>query len=157
MNNLKRLLIQPLLPVRNSVTVLVLLVALIGFADATYLAFEHYQGVVPPCTITEGCEDVLTSSYAIVAGIPVSLLGAIYYFLILVGAFAYLESKNEKLFRYSLYLTFFGVLCSLWFVYLQVFVIHSYCTYCLLSALTTTILFIIAILIFKNKCQPRSY
>jgi len=126
-----------------------LVVALIGFADASYLVIEHYQGVVPPCSITGGCEKVLTSSYSEVLGIPVSLPGALFYLLVAAGALAYIEGRHEKIFRYSLLLTVFGLLASLWFVFLQAFVIHSYCAYCLGSAITSTMLFILAGFIFK--------
>ncbi len=150
MQNLKILLIRPLSLVPNKVAVLVLLIALIGFADAGYLTIEHFQGVVPPCTITTGCEQVLTSPFSIVLGLPVSLLGAIYYALVAAGAFAYLEGKHERLFRWSLGMTIFGLIASLWFVFLQMFIIHSYCAYCLGSALTSTILFIVACFVFKK-------
>ena len=150
MQNLKNSLIKPLRPVHVSLTVIVLLVAVIGFADASYLAIEHYQGVVPPCSITGGCEKVLTSSYAEILGIPVSLPGALFYLLVAAGALAYLEGKHERLFRYSLLMTIFGLLASIWFVFLQVFVLHSYCAYCLGSAITSTTLFILACFIFKK-------
>ena len=145
---------KPLQPVPVSLVVAVLVVAIIGFADASYLAIEHYQGVVPPCSITGGCEKVLTSSYAEVLGIPVSLPGALFYLLVAAGAFAYLEGKHEKIFRYSQAFTIFGLLASAWFVFLQIFIIHSYCAYCMGSALTSTILFVLACVIFsKYKSQ----
>jgi uncharacterized membrane protein len=125
-------------------------VAIVGFADASYLTIEHLRNVVPPCTITAGCEKVLTSSYSEVFGIPVALFGAIFYILVAAGAFAYLEGKHEKIFRYSQAITIFGLLASIWFVVLQVFVLHSYCAYCMASALTSTILFVLGCVIFRK-------
>jgi len=133
-----------------SYAVATLIVALIGFADATYLVIEHFRGVVPPCTITAGCELVLTSPFSVVWGIPVALLGSLFYLLIAAGAFAYLESKNEEILRYTLQFTMFGLLASIWFVFLQVFILHSYCAYCMGSALTSTTLFILACIIHKK-------
>lgn len=150
MNNLKQLLTRPLQALPNKLAIFILVVAFLGFADATYLTIEHYRNVVPPCSITEGCEDVLTSEYSTVAGVPVSLAGSVYYLLILVGVFTFLESKNTKLLKWSLLLTIPGMLASLWFVFLQVFVINSYCLYCLISALLTTILFVTALRIFQK-------
>jgi uncharacterized membrane protein len=129
-------------------------VALVGFIDATYLAVEHYQGVIPPCTVTAGCELVLTSSYAAIFGIPVSLLGALYYLAILAGLFAYLDFRKTIILNCTFLFTIFGLLASLWFVYLQIFVIHSYCTYCLGSALTSAILFVTAALAFPKYSAP---
>ncbi len=149
MQTLRQLLRQPLRAVPNSVVIFLLIVALIGFADAGYLTVEHYSNLTPPCAIG-GCETVLTSAYSSIAGIPVSLLGAIYYLFILVGIVAYLEGKHEKLLRLALLVVILGFIAELWFVYLQAFVIHVYCLYCMGSAITTTILFVAAISVFKR-------
>jgi uncharacterized membrane protein len=133
-----------------SLVIVMILVALIGFADAGYLTVEHYQHVIPPCSITGGCERVLTSGFSTVFGLPVSLLGLIYYFLIAAGLFAFFESRNHEVLRMTLLFTILGLLASMWFVFLQVFIIHSYCTYCLGSAATSTILFIFAAIIFEK-------
>ncbi len=47
-------------------------VALCGVADAIYLTVHHYTGEKVPCSIVAGCEQVLTSSYAEIAGIPLA-------------------------------------------------------------------------------------
>lgn len=156
MTSLKQLLIRPLKAVPNSLAIIFLLIALIGFADASYLTVEHFQGRIPPCSITKGCDKVLTSTYAELFGVPTSLAGAIYYFLILAGIFAYIESKNTQILKWTLFFTTAGFGFSLWFVYLQVFQIHSYCAYCLGSALTSTILFAMALVVFSKYSDIRS-
>ena len=117
-------------------------VALIGLADAIYLTIHHYTGEKVPCSIVEGCEQVLTSSYAEIAGVPLAIFGAAAYFiafsLAILAAFG-----NRRMW------TVFGVQISLmliftmWLVYLQAFVIEAFCQFCLLSAATTLVLFII--------------
>lgn len=154
MKHLKHLLTQPLAALPTSLAVFLLVVALLGFADASYLAIEHYQGVIPPCTIVSGCEVVLTSSYSFIFGIPVSLLGAVYYLIVAAGIFSFLESKKTAFLKSALLLTVFGMLFSLWFLYVQVFILGSYCLYCLGSALTSTILFVTACIVVK-KFVPR--
>ena len=150
MNRLKHLLNQPLRPLPTSLAVFLLVVALLGLADASYLTLEHYQGVIPPCTVVSGCETVLTSAYSVVAGIPVSLLGAIYYLIILVGVFAFLESKKTVLLKWALVCTIAGMLFSLWFIYVQAFILGAWCLYCLGSAASSTILFVTACVVFKK-------
>jgi uncharacterized membrane protein len=150
MQNLKNLLMRPLRPVPVSLVVVILVVAILGFADASYLAVEHYLGIVPPCVLTAGCDRVLTSSYSTFFGIPVALFGALFYFLAAAGAFAYLEGKHEQIFRYSQAFMVAGLGASIWFVYLQVFVLHSYCLYCMGSALTSAVLFILACVVFAK-------
>lgn len=136
--------------VPKKIAILLFVVALLGFADAAYLTIEHYRGVIPPCTVVSGCELVLTSDYSVVAGIPVSLGGTIFYLIILIGIFAYLDFKKPRILQLTLFATVPGFIASLWFLYLQVFVIHSYCLYCLGSALTSTLLFIISMWVFSK-------
>lgn len=151
MKHLKKLLTTSFQkPVSRGLVIFILAIAAIGFFDATYLTIEHYRNVIPPCT-TDGCETVLSSPYSKIVGIPVALLGSIYYLTIMVLLFAYLDTNKEKLLRWALALTALGFLASIYFFILQAFVIQAYCQYCLVSAGTSTILFISAITIFKKQ------
>ena len=121
------------------------LLSLIGLVDALYLTIEHVTGQSVQCTITSGCSEVLSSSYAVVAGIPLAAVGAAAYFsvfsLATLAAFGYQVAK-------SLLLLLVGAmfLVSLWLVYLQAFVIREFCQYCLLSAAITTALLVVVII-----------
>lgn len=150
MMNSSRSLNRPLNPFPLSIAIFMLVVALLGFADATYLTIEHYLGRIPPCSIVAGCDTVLTSQYSSILGIPVSLLGSIFYFLVLIGIFSYIESRKTGLMKWSLILTIPGFLFSLWFVYIQIFTLGSYCLYCLASAATSTLLFVAAMHVFSR-------
>ncbi|MEP6703391.1 MAG: vitamin K epoxide reductase family protein [Acidobacteriota bacterium] len=111
-------------------------VALIGLADAAYLTVHHLTAEPVPCTIVAGCETVLTSSYAQIAGVPLAAFGAIAYFL--AFALALLTAFGNRTMW-----TLFGiqvVLMSLftgWLLYLQGYVIGAFCQFCLISAITT--------------------
>ena len=151
MTHLKKLLTRPLVNISIGLAVVALIVAVLGFADATYLTIEHYRGIVPPCSITGGCEEVLTSEFSTIVGIPTSLLGIIYYLLICVGVFLYLDTKKAVILKITLMLPWFGLGFSLWFTYLQIIVIRSYCAYCLVSAVITATLFFISFIMFKRS------
>ena len=130
---------------------LFLAVSLLGFLDATYLAIEHYRGVVPPCAIVTGCETVTTSQFSLILGVPVALLGAMYYLLLTVLSILYFDTKNERWIKQAAILTPLGLLASTWFIYLQAFIIKAWCLYCLGSAVTSTLLFIVGMCIFKAR------
>src|SRR3954467_2778824 len=55
-------------------------VAFLGMVDALYLTVM--RGVHVPCSVTGGCNEVLTSPYSEVAGIPLSMIGLAFYFSI---------------------------------------------------------------------------
>jgi uncharacterized membrane protein len=146
MMNLKRLLTLHRVQtnkVHRGFSVSLFIVAICGFADATFLTIEHYMNAIPPCAIGS-CEQVLTSTFSSIWGIPVALLGVIYYFVIVVLLFAYFESRKHIFLKIALFTTIFGLFASIWFVCVQLFVIHAICQYCMVSAMTSTILFIIA-------------
>lgn len=120
-----------------------LVLSFLGFLDATYLTIIHFQNQIPPCT-TDGCETVLTSSYAEIAGIPIALLGALYYVAIF---FSILTGRDSLAF----FIVSLGFIASCILFSLQLFVIHAFCTYCLVSAGITTLLFITSILIWRQR------
>ncbi len=105
---------------------------------------------------------MLTSVYSMVDGIPVPLAGAVYYLAIAVGALIFLEarlvSRSESarhfaVLKWALLATVLGFLASLYFLYLQAFVLHSFCQYCLGSLGTSTILFVTALLMLWHGLE----
>lgn len=115
-----------------------------GFLDATYLTVSHYMGTELNCTILNGCGTVTTSEYSLMMGIPVALLGCFFYLTMLIGSLVYLDTENRLALKLISWLPFAGLAASTWFVYLQFFVIKSLCQYCMLSAITSGLLFILA-------------
>jgi uncharacterized membrane protein len=132
---------------------LFLIVAIFGFADATYLTISHYSGTELYCGVVGDCNAVTTSKYSAIGPIPVALLGALYYLSMIVLTIVYFDSKKETkqvVAKLRSYLTSVGFLASAVFVYLQIFVIGLICTFCMVSAGTSTILFILGIYILKK-------
>jgi len=119
--------------------------SLIGLADALYLTIEHVTGQSVRCTIVAGCSEVLSSQYAVVAGVPLALIGAAAYFsvfsLATLAAFGY---RIAAMLLTPLVVLMF--LISLWLFYLQAFVIHAFCQFCLLSAAVSTALTVVVLI-----------
>lgn len=114
----------------------------LGFADATFLTVEHYLGTPIPCSILGGCDIVTNSVYAQVGPVPLALLGSLYYLTLVILSIVYLDSKKDVAMKSASYMTVVGFLASLVFVYLQIFIIHALCLYCMISALISLVLFL---------------
>lgn len=118
------------------------IVALIGLADSVYLTVHHFTAEPVPCSIIDGCETVLTSPYAEIAGIPLAALGAAAYFvafsLALLAAFG-----NRQMWTLFSIQSILMAAFTTWLLYLQGFVIGAFCQFCLISALTTFLLLIL--------------
>lgn len=128
-----------------------LLLSLLGLSDAGYLTWEHYANVIPPCSgrqflsLPIDCGAVLKSKYAVVFGLPLSLLGVFHYgLLVIIIVLAAITKK--RFFQVWMFLqSGIGAFVSLYLIFLQLVVIKSICLYCTLSAFVS---FIIAVLAY---------
>ena len=136
-----------------------IIVAILGFLDASNLTVAHYLKTPIPCGLVEGCDVVTTSTYSEIAGVPVALLGALYYLAILILSIVSIEKADRRLLRYTSYLTWSGFLASLYFVGIQLFVLKAICLWCMGSAITSTALFVLGLFVIKllnADSQPHS-
>ena len=124
---------------RTIIYVVAAIVSLAGLADATYLTVQALTGETLGCGGSPDCFKVLGSAYARVAGIPVASFGALAYFSVFTFAtFALFGYARARIF---LILTVGAMfLGTLWLLYVQAFLLHAYCRYCLFSAATTFLL-----------------
>lgn len=127
------------------------ILAFIGFTDSFYLTVSHFQGSDLNCNILDGCDLVTSSKYATWGPVPVALIGAIYYLAAFFFSLTYITNKKERFLEIAMGLSGLGFFASFWFVILQVFIIEALCLYCMISALTSTLLFIFAIMIIRRK------
>ena len=138
----------------RKIYILAAVLSLLGIADALYLTIEHLTGQTVRCTILSGCSEVLSSQYAVVAGIPLAAIGAAAYFtvfsLAVLALFGYRIAGKTLT---PLVIAMFFV--SVWLFYLQAFVIRQFCQYCLISALITTCLLVLVLSLrwFKPAAQ----
>jgi len=127
--------------------ILATLIALLGLGDSIYLTVHHLTGKDVDCLASGGCETVLTSAYAAVGKVPLAAVGAVAYFsafsLATLAAFG--RQWARPLFL-CLVGGMLGVTC--WLFYLQAFVLHAFCDFCLLSAALTIILSAIVLVFF---------
>ena len=118
------------------------IVALLGLADAIYLTVHHYTAAPVPCSITNGCEEVLTSQYAEIGGFPLAGVGALAYFIAFSLALLRVYGDRRMWDLFGILVTVMAIF-SAWLIYLQARVIEAFCQFCLISAATTFTLFFI--------------
>jgi uncharacterized membrane protein len=119
-----------------------LAIVVVGVGVAAYLTYVHYAGLQPFCAGgSGGCERVQSSSYAKLAGIPVAVLGLAGYVAIAVALSA--AGERAQLAAAALAVTGFGV--SAYLTYLELFVIHAICQWCVASAVLLTMLAVLTV------------
>ena len=102
-------------------------VALAGVAVAGYLTWAHYGDGSVVCVVGGGCEEVQSSEYASIVGIPVALLGLCAYATVL--ALVAWDSPGARLAAAAIALV--GLLFSTYLLVVQLVVIDAICAWCL--------------------------
>lgn len=115
--------------------------ASVGVLLATYLVVERYTGGVISCT-TGGCETVQRSSYSVLAGVPVAVLGLVAYLAIL--ALCFFRSEAARAAQLGLALT--GVVFSGYLLWAQAVPIGAFCDWCLASDAIMTAIALLTLL-----------
>lgn len=118
-----------------------LALAALGVAVCSYLVWVRYSGSPLYCAGSGGCADVQASRYAVVAGVPIVLLGLALYTTLLGLALWRVRAGVETPVPVSLALlglALAGTLYSTYLTYLELFVIGAICLWCIASATLLT-------------------
>lgn len=128
-------------------------IALIGLAEATYLTILYLTGETAVCGGSSDCFKVLGSSYARPAGVPLAALGSLAYFSVFsfatFAAFGY--ARAHTFFALSVLAMF---VVTLWLLFVQAFLLHAFCRYCLFSAALVFILAALVTLAPPSRGKP---
>lgn len=126
---------------------LIYIFSLVGLADTSYLVYHTAKGTDVHCLFfpPEWCHKVQHSPQSKTFGVPNSLAGLGMYSLILLLALA--GAYGVTPFWPLQALIGFGFLFSLYFIYVQAFVLRAFCTWCVVSAINFTVLAAAAFLI----------
>jgi len=135
---------------KNKLILYSAVVAFLGFLDAAYLTILHLSETIPPCNVGS-CEEVLTSQFSTILGIPLALFGSGFYLSVIILCLLLLTSFRKAFLLAFYVLATWGFIFSLFLLGLQAFIINAFCQYCLISLATSTGIFILALLHFRKE------
>ena len=123
------------------------LMSLLGLFVSTYLYLYKIGRIGTLACGTGDCETVQTSSWSRFAGVEVALIGVVGYAALLTVALIALQPASRRWPADLLTaLAAGGVLFSAYLTYLELFVIHAICRWCVGSALIILSILILALL-----------
>ncbi len=125
-----------------------LLLALLGLFDSLYLLWTYTSPSRPMVCLGTGCDTVRLSAYSHLWGVPMPLFGAAGYLLVallIIAESLVPPTLSIEVLHALAGATGFGFLFSLYLEYLQKFVIHAWCAWCITSGLVMTALCALAI------------
>lgn len=125
--------------------------SLLGLIVLAFLAFEYIQTGPIVCPITgNGCDIVRKSSYSKLLGTDLPYFGLLFY-AVIAAMSVWLTQKSDKLVsRLRLLVSFIGFAFGVYLTFLEAFVIHAWCIWCLTSFFISIIIFLLCI-IGQNK------
>lgn len=122
-----------------------LALSLVGLAVSTYLTIAHFnEHVVLACpeNSTINCQKVTTSAESHFLGIPVAILGLLFYiFMVTVNLPMMWRRSSLEIPR--LLASLLGVGFILWLVYSELVLIKAICLWCTSIHITTLALFLV--------------
>lgn len=122
---------------------LIYIFSFVGLLDTAYLIYNKLQGTDVACPFFSDrwCKKVQHSKQSKTFGIPNSFAGFGMYGAIL--ALTYLSGQGLIDFGWVQGIVTFGFLFSMYFTLVQALILRAFCTWCVVSAINFTIMFVL--------------
>jgi uncharacterized membrane protein len=124
---------------------------IVGLLVAGYLSYVELGGGVPYCGPLHGCEVVALSQYARIGGIPVAVFGVILSAVLLTLAIAWVRSDKPELLDVHYGLSLIGVIFEIYFLSVQIFILHAVCIWCTTYGFSLVLRFLVALVIWVRR------
>lgn len=124
---------------KHTIPIIIVILALAGFADSVYLTLAHYN-IVSPASLEESgmcslgarsCENVIISSQSTILGIPHAVLGAGYFALVLMAGLARIYTGRWLVPWTTFALLLAGIAWSAFLTQELLLRLHTPCPFCL--------------------------
>lgn len=135
------------------------LLSLAGLFISAYLYLYKLGKIGSLACGTGGCETVQWSPWSRVAGIEVSLVGLLGYAGLLVLGLASLQpalAERKRPAELLALLAGIGVLFTLYLTYLELFVIHAICRWCVASGVVILAIFVVSLFDLRRLARMRN-
>ena len=135
------------------------LLSLVGLFISAYLYLYKLGKIGNLACGTGGCETVQWSPWSQVAGIEVSLVGVLGYAGLVLLSLAALQAGLTKQRWPGVLLAVLagvGVLFTLYLTYLELFVIHAVCRWCVASGVVIVAIFVASLLDVRRLARARA-
>src|SRR5688500_12651972 len=128
--------------------------SLVGILIALYLTL-YKIGVIGDLSCTLGsCETVNTSKWATFLGLPVAAWGLGAYlalFSLSMAGTADRYAGSQTISVLLVAISVWSVLFSAWLTYIELFVIHAICIWCVASAVLLVVIFVVSVVDLRGN------
>ncbi len=124
----------------------ILVLAVCGFFVAKHIHKHKKENKPLVCPVGFDCNSVVHSDYSKFMGIPVEVFGMVYYALVAIFYLYFIfdfDIFSNMLLNFLIFISLIAFLFSLYLIGVQIFVIKKGCSWCAISSLISTAIFII--------------
>jgi uncharacterized membrane protein len=135
------------------------LLSLAGLFISAYLYLYKIGRIGSLACGTGGCETVQLSSWSRFAGLEVSLIGLLGYAALLVLSLTALQADSAHQqwpVRFVAIAASVGVIFTMYLSYLELFVIHAICRWCVASGIIILAIFLAAMLELRRLSRAKA-
>jgi uncharacterized membrane protein len=126
-------------------------VSALGIGVSAYLTYVHYRPAALICTSAGGCETVQDSKYAVLAGLPIAVLGLTAW----IAALGLTIWNSELARTLTVALSLGALAFAAYLVVLQLFVIDAICVWCMANdVVLVPLLTVLALLRVRSPSAP---
>jgi len=128
---------------------IVFILGICGFLVAKHI-YKHKKPDQTPliCPVGFDCNSVVNSGYSKFMGIPVEIVGMIYYALISIAYFVSIffgDNMPGAVIGFLMVASLGAFLFSLYLITVQIFILKKGCSWCIVSSLVSACIFILTI------------
>ena len=134
------------------IRIIIFVLGLCGFAVARHI-YKHKNNNKNPlvCPIRFDCHTVIHSDYSRLFGVPVEILGMIYYGLVSLSYFFFVfmpQIMPVILINFMIAVSSIAFLFSLYLIAVQIFILKKGCSWCIVSAFICLLIFILTVVTY---------
>ena len=130
--------------VQTILQIIIVIVAFEGFLIASYIRHKKIKKTPLVCPMRTNCDTVIHSDYSKILGIPVEILGIMYYAFVFTAhsiQIIHPELITPNFVILELSISAAAFLFSMYLTSIQAFVLKQWCTWCLISATFCLVIF----------------
>jgi len=134
----------------EAIKIIIIILAVIGVIISGYIRIKKVRKHEMVCPIGKSCDDVINSKYSKLFGIPVEILGLLYYGIIAVSYSLFIFNPEYTTFHtitITLAITITAFLFSIYSIFVQAILLKKWCMWCITSALLCAGIFFCSIMI----------
>ncbi len=131
------------------IKIAVVVLGVCGFLVAKHIRNHKKKATPLVCMVGFDCHTVVHSDYSRFFGIPVEILGMLYYAFVALtyGVLIFLPNITPDIFGvFMIILSKVAFLFSLYLIGVQLFILKKGCSWCIVSALISALIFVLTVI-----------